>query len=172
MALEHLLDKYHDMETSEIWDRVYGFLGLLETIPSEDGYTPLIVDYSMPVAHVFAAVNRHLQAGCRLPDIKARLSLIESLSDVLAVSPVNATVLAAKSEAESTIEYQKLKVAPTSYLRAMDTYNQWLESPKFWPRIIAQPRSKNPAVQRPEAFWSILESALKPTMKNFDKVSG
>lgn len=57
-ALLDLLRTCRDMESADIRDKVYGLLGLLDTLPYEDGDESLTADYTKSVQSVFADALR------------------------------------------------------------------------------------------------------------------
>ena len=97
-ALQHLLEKYHDMESTETRDRVYGLFGLLEYFGEADDDLPTI-DYSMSISQVFDEVYRHVKVVCESTEVEAKLSLIQNLSALLRLPESNLAVQRARAEA-------------------------------------------------------------------------
>ena len=97
-ALDYLLQKYRNMESSDAVDKVYGFLGLLEFLAPGDRKFHIEIDYSMSVEEVFAKVNSQLQTALKLTSTEERLNLIDTLRKALRLPRSDLTVLTAKNK--------------------------------------------------------------------------
>jgi hypothetical protein len=113
-ALEYLLTIYRDMECTEIRDRVYGFLGLLDFLTPEEDDFSITIDYSMSVTEVFTEVYQRLENARKMADTKSSLRLIEALRDALRIPLTNPAINLAQYEILSTITYQKFVSPPSA----------------------------------------------------------
>lgn len=171
-ALEYLLTTYHDMESTELRDRVYGLLGLVEDVKAKpDGFT-ISVDYSLPTAQLFSEVYFCLQATPTFDTTAARLALINQLIDRLKVSPRDPLVIAAKAKAEPDVQYQRYKV-PSPPLRGSEArrrsneiaFSKMLQQ---YNELQEQTAFENMEMQKAQAFWDPTESMSKRDATSVD----
>jgi len=137
-ALVYLLEIYCDMESSEIRDKVYGFLGLVQGVALQD-VNEIIPDYSLPPQGVFSEAYQRLQMSPKFAGRKAKEDLIELLRDTLRITHSDAVIESAIKEAAPPRLWEDVVAA------ARVPYRPSLGSNS--PRT-ALPSSENPSCQQ------------------------
>ncbi|KAK3110602.1 hypothetical protein LTR53_014925 [Teratosphaeriaceae sp. CCFEE 6253] len=104
-ALVYLLEHYRHMESSEIRDRVYGLLGLIESVAPGISEEPILPNYTLSESAIFAEVYRRLQSSPALADLDAKLRFIERLRDTLGVHASDPGVEEMKWEIQESFDF-------------------------------------------------------------------
>jgi hypothetical protein len=85
-ALHSLLDLFHDMESSDVRDKMYGLCGLLERMYSDRGGGRVNIDYSLAPSVLIADVCRHFSRRFRRPFDARAAHVLFDLIDRLAAT--------------------------------------------------------------------------------------
>lgn len=99
-ALKRLINKYDLWESSEVRDKIYAFLGLLDhlDIPQEPGAARIKIDYSSEITNVFNEVYMLLRTDATHINCEVRLELISKICRVLEIAPTHPHIQKARDD--------------------------------------------------------------------------
>ena len=105
-SLKHLLETYHDMECTDIRDKVYSLLGLVHTKDPMAMSMTVQADYSKSTAELYMEVLHSVFADQEIHSVKDRMQFIGLLRGALKLSPSDVKLISETAKFLPTTEFQ------------------------------------------------------------------
>lgn len=130
-ALKRLINKYELWESSEVRDKIYAFLGLLDhlNIPQDEGAARIKIDYSSDITCVFNEVYNFLKTDAGHINCEVRLDLISKISRTLEIPPTDPHVQKARDDVNIHLKSLEYLSKPASFSLLDEGVSFWYRRP-------------------------------------------